>query len=98
MSGPFTESAPDLNGHTPAELASAASRAVESVGFGDGPFLLDPIPRVIEADDWTRLAAGLTQRVRALDAWCADVYGERRIVRDGVVPARVTGHPRKNAS
>ena len=89
MSGPFTESTPDLNGHTPAELAAAASTAVESVGFGDGPFLLDPIPRVIGADDWTRLAAGLTQRVRALDAWCADVYGERRIVRDGVVPARV---------
>jgi len=89
VSGPFTESTPDLNGHTPAELASAASTAVESVGFGDGPFLLDPIPRVIGADDWTRLAAGLTQRVRALDAWCADVYGERRIVRDGVVPARV---------
>ena len=89
MSDPFTESAPDLNGSTPAELASAASTAVESVGFGDGPFRLDPIPRVIGADDWTSLAAGLTQRVRALDAWCADVYGERRIVRDGVVPARV---------
>jgi uncharacterized circularly permuted ATP-grasp superfamily protein len=89
VSGPFTESAPDLNGHTPADLASAASTAVENVGFGDGPFRLDPIPRVIGADDWTRLAAGLTQRVRALDAWCADVYGERRIVRDGVVPARV---------
>jgi uncharacterized circularly permuted ATP-grasp superfamily protein len=27
--------------------------------------------------------------VRALDRWCADVYGERAIVRDGVVPARV---------
>ena len=67
----------------------AASTAVESVGFGDGPFRLDPIPRVIGADDWTGLAAGLTQRVHALDAWCADVYGERRIVRDGVVPARV---------
>ena len=89
MSDPFTESAPDLNGSTPAELASAATTAVESVGFGDGPFRLDPIPRVIGADDWTSLAAGLTQRVRALDAWCADVYGERRIVRDGVVPARV---------
>ena len=89
MSAPFTESGPDLNGSTPAELASAASTAVESVGFGDGPFRLDPIPRVIGADDWTGLAAGLTQRVRALDAWCADVYGERRIVRDGVVPARV---------
>jgi uncharacterized circularly permuted ATP-grasp superfamily protein len=29
--------------------------------------------------------------VRALDRFCADVYGERRIVREGVVPARVVG-------
>jgi uncharacterized circularly permuted ATP-grasp superfamily protein len=89
VSGAFTESAPELNGCTPAELASAARAAVENVEFGDEPFRLDPIPRVIAAADWTRLEAGLTQRVRALDAWCADVYGERRIVRDGVVPARV---------
>jgi len=89
VSGAFTESAPDLNGCTPAALASAATAAVENVEFGDEPFRLDPIPRVIAAADWTRLEAGLTQRVRALDAWCADVYGERRIVRDGVVPARV---------
>jgi uncharacterized circularly permuted ATP-grasp superfamily protein len=86
---PFTESTPDLNRRTPAELASAASHAVENVPFGDGPFRLDPIPRVIAAADWMPLEAGLIQRVRALDAWCADVYGERRIVRDGVVPARV---------
>ena len=47
------------------------------------------MPRVISATEWEPLAAGLGQRVRALDRWCADVYGERRIVRDGVVPARV---------
>ena len=41
------------------------------------------------AADWDRLAAGLAQRVRALNAFLADVYGERRIVAAGVVPARV---------
>jgi uncharacterized circularly permuted ATP-grasp superfamily protein len=44
---------------------------------------------VLAASEWDRLAAGLAQRVRALEAWCADVYGASRIVSDGVVPARV---------
>jgi uncharacterized circularly permuted ATP-grasp superfamily protein len=86
---PFRERAPDLDGHDPAALVDAARVAAEGVTFGDGPFHLDPVPRVISADDWSALEAGLLQRVRALDAFCADVYGERRIVADGVVPARV---------
>lgn len=89
MAPPFRERAPDLDGHDPAVLESAARDASEGVTFGGGPFHLDPVPRVISADDWAALEAGLLQRVRALDAFCADVYGERRIVRDGVIPARV---------
>ncbi|HEX5618096.1 MAG TPA: circularly permuted type 2 ATP-grasp protein [Solirubrobacteraceae bacterium] len=89
MDTPFRERAPDLDGHDPAALADAARVAADDVTFGDGPFLLDPVPRVIPAEDWADLEAGLLQRVRALDAFCADVYGERRIVRDGVMPARV---------
>jgi uncharacterized circularly permuted ATP-grasp superfamily protein len=86
------ESAPPLDGHDPAALAAAARAAVEGVTFGslgDERFHLDPVPRVIDAAEWEALAAGLAQRVRALDAWCADAYGARRIVADGVVPARV---------
>jgi uncharacterized circularly permuted ATP-grasp superfamily protein len=86
---PFRELAPDLNGHDPAALAAAADAAAADVEFGDSPFHLDAVPRVIPAADWASLEAGLIQRVRALDAWCADVYGARRIVRDGVVPERV---------
>jgi uncharacterized circularly permuted ATP-grasp superfamily protein len=56
---------------------------------GDERFLVDPVPRVISAEEWARLASGLAQRVRALNAFVADVYGERRIVSDGVVPERV---------
>ena len=44
---------------------------------GDERFHFDPVPRVISAAEWEPLAAGLAQRVRALDRWCADVYGER---------------------
>ena len=89
MGTPFREGTPDLDGHDPAALADAARVAAADVTFGDEPFLLDPVPRVISAADWSALDAGLLQRVRALDAFCADVYGERRIVRDGVMPARV---------
>jgi uncharacterized circularly permuted ATP-grasp superfamily protein len=44
---------------------------------------------VITADDWTTVKRGLAQRVRALNAFVADVYGARRIVEAGVVPAYV---------
>jgi uncharacterized circularly permuted ATP-grasp superfamily protein len=92
MQAPWHESAPPLDGRDPAELAAAARAAVEHVTFGtpgDERFLIDPVPRVIDAAAWEPLAAGLGQRVRALNAWCADAYGARRIVADGVVPARV---------
>jgi uncharacterized circularly permuted ATP-grasp superfamily protein len=86
---PFSEPAPDLDGYDPGGLLAAAQAAIEGVSFDGGAFHLDPVPRVIHADEWAPLEAGLGQRVRALNAWVADVYGERRIVRDGVVPARV---------
>jgi len=56
---------------------------------GDARFVVDPVPRVLSADEWAHLEAGLGQRVRALNAFVADVYGERRIVAEGVVPQRV---------
>ncbi|BFU43474.1 glutamate--cysteine ligase [Krasilnikovia sp. MM14-A1004] len=57
-------------------------------------FPFDLVPRVVAADDWTRLRAGLVQRVRALDAFINDVYGERAAIADGVIPGWVvTGSP-----
>jgi uncharacterized circularly permuted ATP-grasp superfamily protein len=49
-------------------------------------FPFDPIPRVIDADTWATLEAGLIQRVRVLNAFLADVYGEGCILKDGIVP------------
>jgi uncharacterized circularly permuted ATP-grasp superfamily protein len=56
---------------------------------GDDRFPMDPVPRILTADEWELLEAGLAQRVRALNAFLADAYGERRIVAAGVVPQRV---------
>jgi uncharacterized circularly permuted ATP-grasp superfamily protein len=57
----------------------------------EGPeaFLLDPIPRLLDREEWDQLEAGLRQRARALNAFVRDAYFEQRIVRDGVIPARV---------
>jgi uncharacterized circularly permuted ATP-grasp superfamily protein len=50
------------------------------------PFPLDLVPRIIPADEWATIEAGVIQRVRALEAFLFDVYGEGRILNDGVVP------------
>ncbi|MDM7831561.1 circularly permuted type 2 ATP-grasp protein [Cellulomonas edaphi] len=53
------------------------------------PFPLDVVPRVIGSDDWDRVAPGVAQRVKALEAFLADVYGQQRAVADGVIPRSV---------
>lgn len=50
-------------------------------------FPVDLVPRRVEADEWAQLSTGLVQRARALDHFLHDVYDERAVVRDGVVPA-----------
>ena len=47
----------------------------------------DIIPRVLTKPEWDRLSAGLEQRVKALNLFLADIYGNGDILRDGAVPA-----------
>lgn len=47
---------------------------------------LDLIPRIITAAEWSRIEAGLKQRVKALNLFLGDLYGEQRIIRDGLIP------------
>jgi len=58
-------------------------------GGREQPFPFDLLPRLIPADEWSVLQRGLAQRVRALDMFIADIYGERRSVAAGVVPNRL---------
>jgi uncharacterized circularly permuted ATP-grasp superfamily protein len=46
----------------------------------------DPIPRVITSGEWDRIERGLEQRVRALNLFIHDVYHDRLILRDRVIP------------
>lgn len=59
--------------------------------FKDGQFVertfpFDAIPRLIPHAEFERLAAGLRQRVAALNAFLNDIYASQQIVRDGVIP------------
>src|SRR4051794_35955117 len=78
-----------------AELPGRVARTLQRGGVrfssveGDLEFYVDPVPRVITATEWEPVKRGLAQRVRALNAFVADVYGEQRIVAEGVVPAAV---------
>jgi uncharacterized circularly permuted ATP-grasp superfamily protein len=46
----------------------------------------DVVPRLISRAEWTRLAAGLTQRVNALNLFLKDVYGARAVLKENIVP------------
>ena len=54
--------------------------------FKEQLFPFDPIPRIIEADEFAYLEKGLSQRVKALNLFIKDIYSEKKIVKDGVVP------------
>jgi uncharacterized circularly permuted ATP-grasp superfamily protein len=68
------------------------SRGVTFTLYAEGTqtertFPLDLVPRIIPADEWARLEAGLRQRIRALDAFLSDVYGDQQILKDEVIPS-----------
>ncbi len=89
-------SAPDL-GRVDADIVRAL--ADDGVTYGrpgerQGPWNLDPLPLVLDAATWTPLEVGLAQRAELLNALLADLYGEQKLLRDGVLPASlVLGHP-----
>lgn len=88
----------DLEAQSVAELAQRADQLARTfidrgVTFAhsgeERPFPLDIVPRIIGAVEWDRLSRGIAQRVRALEAFLADVYGDGRIFTDGVMPRSV---------
>ena len=59
-----------------------------------GPWHLDALPLVLSATDWDCLESGLVQRSRLLDAVLTDLYGARRSITSGVLPAPLLfAHP-----
>ncbi|MEZ6091164.1 MAG: circularly permuted type 2 ATP-grasp protein, partial [Pirellulaceae bacterium] len=74
----------------------AAEHALQNMGItfnvyghADGrekvwPF--DVLPRIIDAEEWIRVEAGLKQRIRALNLFVDDIYNDQAIVRDKAIP------------
>ncbi len=60
-----------------------------SLSGQERPFPLDLVPRVISAAEWSRLERGITQRVKALEMYLDDIYGDQEILNDDIIPRRL---------
>jgi uncharacterized circularly permuted ATP-grasp superfamily protein len=74
----------------PAAVAAEVRDRLRARGvtFGaapDGVFALDPVPRVLTEPEWSELRAGIAQRLRALEMFVVDVYGDGRVFDAGVL-------------
>ncbi|MGH8047464.1 MAG: circularly permuted type 2 ATP-grasp protein [Chthoniobacterales bacterium] len=62
--------------------------------WGKRPWFCDLMPQMFTADEWRLLAHGMAQRLHAYECFLRDVYGEQRILRQGIVPLHpVLGSP-----
>jgi uncharacterized circularly permuted ATP-grasp superfamily protein len=80
----------ELRGRTDALASSYLAQGVTFDFAGEErPFPLDAVPRVIEQAEWLEVEAGIKQRVHALEAFLADIYGKQEAINDGVIPAKL---------
>ncbi len=62
--------------------------------WGRRPWYCDLMPHIVTESEWKPLVAGMTQRLHAYECFLRDVYGERRILRQSLVPLHpVLGSP-----
>jgi uncharacterized circularly permuted ATP-grasp superfamily protein/uncharacterized alpha-E superfamily protein len=66
--------------------ASSAGHLVHEMNVHRRPWRVDPVPLLIDGATFDRLAAGITERLEALELVLADLYGPRTLVADGIVP------------
>lgn len=52
----------------------------------EGIFPFDIIPRLINADEWDKIERGIRQRLTALNHLLTDLYGEQKVLKDGIIP------------
>ncbi len=49
-------------------------------------FPFDLIPRIVSSSDWQQIESGLKQRIHALNEFLQDIYNDKKIIKDKVVP------------
>lgn len=59
--------------------------------YKDGNFIerslpFDVIPRIIDTTEFQKIEKGLSQRIKALNLFLEDLYTDKKIVKDGIVP------------
>ena len=60
----------------------------------DRPWVLDPLPVILTADEWRSIEHGVKQRAQLLDGLLADLYGPQRMLAEGIIPPELAfGHP-----
>ena len=52
-------------------------------------FPFDLVPRLVTAEEWEWVDRGLRQRIQALNLFIDDVYHDRKIIKDGVIPEEI---------
>lgn len=52
-------------------------------------FPFDIIPRIVSSRDWQQIENGLKQRIFALNEFIQDIYNDRKILKDNIVPAEL---------
>jgi uncharacterized circularly permuted ATP-grasp superfamily protein/uncharacterized alpha-E superfamily protein len=50
------------------------------------PWKLDNIPFLIGQEEWTSIESGLSQRAKLLNLILEDIYGERNLIKEGILP------------
>jgi uncharacterized circularly permuted ATP-grasp superfamily protein/uncharacterized alpha-E superfamily protein len=56
---------------------------------GSHPWVLDPIPLMIDPDEWEELSAGLIQRMRVLNLAMTDLYSEKTLLKENILPGEL---------
>jgi len=84
------------------ERQRAAELAIKAMGITftvyqdatniDRTWPFDLLPRVITSSEWSSIAAGLEQRLHALNLFISDIYNDQKIFDDGVVPRALIEH------
>src|SRR5580698_414304 len=82
---------------------SAAERRIRDIGISyrvhgesrERSWPISRLPLLIEESDWKEIVAGVTQRASLIEAMLADVYGDGRLVTEGVLPAAVVAGSRE---
>ncbi len=90
--GEFTEDELELKQQAAERLLNDLGVTFLVYGQGAGrekimPF--DLVPRLVRRSEWLRVEAGLKQRVKALNLFLSDIYGEQRILAEGVIPREI---------